>query len=114
MQMQSFSGRVLKEIGFKRTSSNDVDAFAEKTESKERIPAMDGDRIFYFRWDDAKHKSAEVETEWMGETMWKNLTAVQAGKLHQVNDTFWNTSGGIISANKMLDAIAGIYKVSIE
>ena len=49
----------------------------------------------------------------MNETMWKNLSAVKAGKVHRVSDTFWNTSGGIISANKMLDAIADIYQVTI-
>ncbi|MCJ8341078.1 MAG: hypothetical protein MJK10_21660 [Pseudomonadales bacterium] len=114
MQLDSFSGRVLKDIGFKRTASNNVQGFAETTESKERIPAMDGDRIFYFKWDDKDHNSTELEQEWMNEIMWKNLAAVKAGKVHQVSDTFWNTSGGIISANKMLDAIAQIYQVKID
>ncbi len=114
MQLDSFSGRVLSDIGFKRTASNNIHGFAETTESKERIPAMDGDRIFYFKWDDKDHKSTAVEDEWMNETMWKNLSAVQAGKVHQVSDTIWNTSGGILSANKMLDAIAKIYGVQIN
>lgn len=114
MQKLSYSGRILSAVGFKRTPSNDVDAFMEKTESKERIPAMDGDRIFYFKWNDEKQKSAALENEWMAEAMWKNLSAVKAGKVHQVSDIFWNTSGGVISANKMLDSIAEIYHVNID
>ena len=113
IQLDFFSVRVLKNLGFKRTGSNDVQGFAETTESKERIPAMDGDHIFYFKWDDKDHKSTELEYEWMNEYMWKNLAAVKAGKVHRVTDNFWNTSGGIISANKMLDAIADIYQVTI-
>lgn len=114
MQKLSFSGRILEEVGFKRTPSNDIDAFMEKTESKERIPAMDGDRIFFHKWNDDADKSAAVEKEWMDEAMWKNLSAVKAGNVHEVNDIFWNTSGGIISANKMLDSVAKVYNVSTD
>lgn len=113
-QLDSFPGMVLSEIGFKRSASNNVHAFAEKIKSKERISIMDGDRIFVFKYADADNKSAELEQEWTKEVMWKNLSAVKAGKVHQVSDVFWISSAGIISANAMLDEIAKIYNVTID
>lgn len=113
-QLDSFPGMVLSEIGFKRSKSNNVHAFAEKVKTKERISIMDGDRIFVFKYADAENKSANLEKEWTNEALWKNLSAVKAGKVHHVSDAFWISSAGIISANKMLDEIAESYNVSID
>ena len=33
----------------------------------------------------------------------QNLEAVQEGKSYEVSDTIWNTAGGVIAANIMLD-----------
>ena len=40
--------------------------------------------------------------------LWKNLDAVKKGNAYEVNDAFWNTAGGVIAANKMLDDIEKI------
>jgi iron complex transport system substrate-binding protein len=37
--------------------------------------------------------------------MFKNLNVIKNGKAFRVNDATWNTSGGVISANLMLDDI---------
>jgi iron complex transport system substrate-binding protein len=40
------------------------------------------------------------------------LNVVKAGKVHAVSDAIWNTAGGIIAANIMLDEIEKIYGVA--
>jgi len=47
---QTFSGIILKELGFARPQSQTKDAFADDV-TKERIPEMDGDILFYFTWE---------------------------------------------------------------
>lgn len=47
----TFSGVILKELGFKRPGDQNKDDFAERNVSKERISAMDGDVLFYFTFD---------------------------------------------------------------
>ena len=41
--------------------------------------------------------------------LFKNLTAVKEGNAHKVSDIIWNTAGGVIAANIMLDEIEKIF-----
>ncbi|WP_417689175.1 ABC transporter substrate-binding protein [Roseibium sp.] len=109
-QLDSFSGVLLKDIGFKRPANQNVEEFAIRT-GKESIPQMDGDRIFYFTYDTGDGKGRSLEDEVLADPLWQSLSAVKAGKLHKVSDAIWNTAGGIIAARLMLDDIAGIYGV---
>ena len=59
------------------------------------------DVLFYFTYAD----SIAVEEEWTIDPLFKNLTAVKEGNAHKVSDIFWNTAGGVIAANIMLDEI---------
>lgn len=59
----SFSGVILEQIGFARPESQDVDDFAEKNATKERIPAMDGDILFYFTYEVGDGKATNLEKE---------------------------------------------------
>lgn len=52
----TFSGVILKELGFKRPGDQNKDDFAERNVSKERISAMDGDVLFYFTFDKGNEK----------------------------------------------------------
>lgn len=45
----------------------------------------------------------QVQSEWTEDPLWQNLEAVQEGKAYEVSDTIWNTAGGVIAANIMLD-----------
>lgn len=101
----SFSGVVLQEIGFARPESQNVDDFAEKGVTKERIPAMDGDILFYFTYEEGDGKATAVETEWLEDPLFKKLNVAQNGQVHKVSDTVWNTAGGVLAANLMLDDI---------
>ncbi|KAB7707260.1 ABC transporter substrate-binding protein [Bacillus aerolatus] len=104
----SFSGVVLDELGFARPKEQDKPDFAEKNATKERIPAMDGDILFYFTYDTGDGKAAELEKEWINDPLFKNLNVAKTGNIHKVSDTTWNTAGGVIAANHMLDDIEKI------
>lgn len=109
----SFSGVIFDQLGFKR-----VPAQAELFEAdaklgnlaievgKESIPDMDGDLLFYFTYLPTGDDSAsKTEKEWTSDKLWKNLHAVKDGNAHKVDDAIWNTAGGILAANIMLDQI---------
>ncbi|WP_153125911.1 ABC transporter substrate-binding protein [Peribacillus tepidiphilus] len=101
----SFSGVVLDQLGFARPEGQDVMDFAEKNVTKERIPAMDGDVLFYFTYEDGAGEATALEKEWLEDPLFKNLSVAKAGKVYKVDDAIWNTAGGVIAANKMLDDI---------
>jgi len=103
----SFSGVILKELGFNRVEEQ-ADLFTEDNQmaievGKELIPQMDGDLLFYFTYLPTGDDSATAtEAEWTSDPLWKNLEAVKNGKVMSVRDDVWNTAGGILAAQKML------------
>jgi iron complex transport system substrate-binding protein len=99
----TFAGVILKQIGLKRPASQDKDDFAAQHLTKESIPQMDGDVIFYFDYETGDGKATQAEKEWTNDPLWKNLKAVKAGQAYKVDDTIWNTAGGVLAANRMLD-----------
>ena len=101
---------VLKDLGFHRPAIQNVDDFAIRT-GKESIPDMDGDRIFYFTFDKGNGEADALEAEALADPLWQSLSAVKAGRVHKVDDGIWNTSGGALAADLMLDDIAKIYGV---
>lgn len=103
----SFSGVILGDVGVKRPASQDRPEFAEAI-TMERIPEMDGDHIVYFTYGGGDgSKTAE---EWQSNQLWKDLDAVKAGEVTEVSDDTWNTSGGVLSANEVLDELVTILK----
>lgn len=103
----SFSGVILGDVGIKRPTSQDRTEFAEEI-TMERIPEMDGDHIVYFTYGGADgSKTAE---EWQSNQLWNDLDAVKAGEVTEVSDDTWNTSGGVLSANEVLDELVTILK----
>ncbi|MEN0650151.1 iron-siderophore ABC transporter substrate-binding protein [Caldifermentibacillus hisashii] len=106
----SFSGFILDQIGFQRPESQNVDDFAEMNVTKERIPAMDGDILFYFTYEQGDGEATKVEEEWINDPLFKQLNVAKQGKVYKVDDTIWNTAGGIIAANLLLDDIEKYFK----
>lgn len=43
--------------------------------------------------------------EYINDPLFKNLNAVKNGKAYKVDDVIWNTAGGVIVANLLLDDI---------
>ncbi|MEM7709693.1 MAG: iron-siderophore ABC transporter substrate-binding protein [Pseudomonadota bacterium] len=112
-QKDSFSGVLLDQLGFARPENQDVDDFALRV-GKESIPDMDGDRIFHFTYDTGDGDGSAAAADAMSDPLWQSLSAVQAGRVHAVQDTVWNTAGGVLAAHLMLDDIARIYGVAGE
>ncbi|MBD3920663.1 ABC transporter substrate-binding protein [Paenibacillus sp. PR3] len=107
---ETFSGMLLDKLGFARPEAQSKDGFADDV-NKDRIPDMDGDILFYFMYNpDGSDTTQKVADEWMNDPLWKNLSVAQNNNVHQVDDAIWNTSGGIISANKMIDELVTYFK----
>lgn len=102
---RTFTGIVLKELGIKRPKGQDKDDFVEKGVSKERIKAMDGDYLFYFTFQDGDKKVSQLEKDWVNDPEFKKLKASKKGHVYKVDDGVWNTSGGVLSANQMIDEV---------
>jgi len=107
----TFAGGILHQLGFKRPATQDKPEFADDV-TKERIPEMEGDRLFYFVYETGDGGADKQAAEWTGEALWNNLDVVKAGKTHAVDDAVWNTAGGILAANALLDDIARVYEVA--
>lgn len=104
----TFAGIALAQIGFKRPAAQDKDEFAEEV-TKERIPEMEGDRIFYFSNDLDPQESTDNLSDWLADPLWLALEGVKAGKAQRISEVIWNSGGGIYCANMMLDDIEKIY-----
>ncbi|MFD1778732.1 ABC transporter substrate-binding protein [Fredinandcohnia salidurans] len=107
----SFSGVIFEQLGLKRPQ-HQVDLFAENPEDQftrevdqEKIPLMDADEIFYFTYETGNGEATKVEEDWINNPLWQGLNAVKAGKVHKVSDPIWNTAGGVLAANLMLDDV---------
>lgn len=102
----SFSGIILKQIGFNRpdTQKSTDDNFVIEI-SKERLKEADADVVFYFTYDKGDGEGNTREKEWINDPLFKSLNASKNNKVFKVNDVIWNTAGGIKAANLMLDDI---------
>lgn len=108
MFKDTFSGLIFNQLGFQRPASQDKDDFAEEI-TKERIPEFEGDRLFYFTYETGNGEGDTQAKDWLADPLWNNLAVVKAGKAFPVSDAIWNTAGGIIAGNLMLDDIEKIY-----
>ena len=100
-QKDTFSGVLLEQLGMARPASQDVDNFIE-TVSEEAMEVMDGDIMFYFLTEEA---AGEVASQWLASPVFKSLNVAKNNQVYEVNETIWNTAGGIKAANLLLDDI---------
>jgi iron complex transport system substrate-binding protein len=107
----TFAGNILSQIGFARPANQDRDEFVDEV-TKERIPEFQGDRLFYFIYETGDGAADTAAAEWMADPLWTALPVVAAGKAQGVSDAIWNTAGGIIAANAMLDELETIYALA--
>jgi iron complex transport system substrate-binding protein len=111
----TFSGVIFDKLGLKHSSSvqelfadNKEDLFVREV-GKEVIPQMDADILFYFTYaPPGDTEATKTEEEWTNDPLWKNLEVVKAGKAYKVDDGIWNTAGGVLAANKLLDDLEEI------
>lgn len=102
-----FPGSVLRDAGLSRPETQQVEDWENSpqvmTLSKEQIPLMDADIMFYFvsNWRD--DSASEVQAEWTNHPLWRTLNVVRQGNVYPVDEDHWNLGGGIQAANRMLD-----------
>ncbi|PLR82890.1 iron siderophore-binding protein [Bacillus canaveralius] len=113
----SFSGVIFEQLGFKRAAQQ-ADLFTPDNKlgnlaievGKEVIPQMDADILFYFTYAPKGDQAAlDTAKEWTNDPLWKNLNAVKSGNAYEVSDAIWNTAGGVIAANLMLDDLENYF-----
>lgn len=105
---ESFCGAIIEAIGFRRPAAQDKDGFAEDL-TKERIPELAGDRIFYFSPDPNDQEAEANLADWLDDPLWQSLEAVRNGNARRVSDAVWIAAGGIYAANIVLDDIEAVY-----
>ncbi|MGM0875422.1 MAG: ABC transporter substrate-binding protein [Bacillota bacterium] len=111
----TFSGVIFDKLGLKHSSTvqelfadNPDDLFVREV-GKEVIPQMDADILFYFTYaPPGDTEATKTEEEWTNDPLWKNLEVVKAEKAYKVDDAIWNTAGGVIAGNKLLDDLEKI------
>jgi iron complex transport system substrate-binding protein len=105
----TFSGMILKQIGFARPENQTSDEFTLEI-NEERLKEADGDVIFYFTYETGDGQGNEREKQWLENPLFKTLEASKNNKVYKVDDAIWNTAGGVRAANLMLEDLEAIIK----
>ena len=63
-----------------RPGDQNKDDFAERNLTKERIPAMDGDILFYFTYETGDGEASTLEKDWINDPLFKNLKVGKSWK----------------------------------
>lgn len=104
----TFTGVIFEQIGLARPAAQNKAEFAEEI-TKERIPDMEGDIMFYFTFEKGDGEASKTEQEWTNDPLYKNLNVVKNNRAHKVDDATWNTAGGVKAANLLLDDLTKFY-----
>jgi iron complex transport system substrate-binding protein len=99
----SFIGSILDDIGFARPASQQSEEEVWTEMSKELIPELDADVVFYGIYGAA---ADSPEADYLNDPLWAQLGAVQAGRVYPVDDEYWFVGLGFNAANRVLDDIA--------
>lgn len=107
----TFTGVAFSKLGITRPDNQHyTDTFVEEI-TKERLPEVDADLLFYFTYETGDGKGTGMEQEMLKDPLWQSLSAVKNNKAIRVSDAIWNTAGGVIAANLMLDELYEIYDI---
>lgn len=106
---QSFSGVVLKEIGFKFPLPNKMD-WGVKLKTKEGLPSVNGD-VFFIILHSGDPAVRQNYKAWHTHSLWKMLNAPKQKQVYEVDRVAWLLSGGILGANQILDQLYQIYQL---
>ncbi|WP_424767334.1 ABC transporter substrate-binding protein [Paenibacillus sp. sgz302251] len=107
----TFTGIAFSKMGITRPDNQKyTDTFVEEI-TKERLPEVDADMLFYFTYETGDGKGTEMEKEMLNDPLWQSLNVVKNNKAIRVDDAIWNTAGGVLAANLMLDELYAIYEI---
>lgn len=108
----TFTGVAFSKLGITRPDNQKYkDTFVEEI-TKERLPEVDADMLFYFTYETGDGKGTQMEEEMLKDPLWQSLEVVKNNKAIRVSDAIWNTAGGVIAANLMLDELYKIYEIN--
>ncbi|WP_010277787.1 ABC transporter substrate-binding protein [Paenibacillus senegalensis] len=109
---KGYAGLILEELGFTRPEGHDADIWGVQLTSKESIPDMNADLIFNFNSGTDTEAIQKTYEEWTSHPLWQNLDAVKNDQVYHVNEVEWNSAGGYITANMMLDQLYEIFELN--
>ncbi|MGH3885714.1 MAG: ABC transporter substrate-binding protein [Pseudonocardiaceae bacterium] len=99
----SFIGTILRDAGFARPQSQQVDkTFVEV--SAEQVAQADGDVLFYSAYGST---GKDAQGKVTANPLWQRLGAVSGGRAHEVSDDLWYLGIGPIAADLVLDDMKG-------
>jgi len=105
-----YAGDILSELGFVRSEYQQEEAdkgtVVVRLTDKEGIPSMNADVFFVFLSDPGQDEAVQkTYEEWSNHPLWKNLDAVKADQVYQIDESVWNLAGGVLSAHMLLDQL---------
>ncbi|MEM9483230.1 MAG: iron-siderophore ABC transporter substrate-binding protein [Cyanobacteria bacterium P01_F01_bin.116] len=100
----SFSGAILKEIGFQRNvvQGNDEQFFVKL--SREDLDSLDGDILLLIYYPDVVAKTTSKE-EFINDRLWSQLDVVQRDAVCEVKGEVWAAGRSILAAHQILEDI---------
>jgi iron complex transport system substrate-binding protein len=108
MGNKSFIGIVLSDMGIARPKDQNIDDFAVEI-GEEQIRKADGDHIFVTTFSGGQ----PAKERFLHNPLWKQLEAVKAGNVHDVEDAIWMTSVSVQGAHLILDDLAKLFEVGL-
>lgn len=103
-----FAGSILDELGFEQPDTLQSQSWGMKLSSTENIPVLDADALFILLEPDDP-AIADNYQRWASHPLWQQLSAVQSGRVFEVEPVSWMMGGGILAANAMLDDLYSHY-----
>ncbi|MDL4771271.1 MULTISPECIES: ABC transporter substrate-binding protein [Thermomonosporaceae] len=103
----SYSGIVLKDVGFPRPEGQPTSKEIAVDLSEERIKDLDADRIFIATYTGGEGKSTQVQAKFKNNPLWGKLK----GGTQEVPDVTWMSAVGLQGAHAMLDDVAKTFGV---
>jgi iron complex transport system substrate-binding protein len=101
----SFIGTILRDAGFARPQSQQVDKTVVEI-SPEQLSLADGDVLFYSSYGETQQDQLTAGP------LWQRLGAVSRGRAHEVPDDVWYLGIGPIAADLVLDDMKGFATTS--
>jgi iron complex transport system substrate-binding protein len=102
---RSYSGIVLRDVGFPRPEGQPTTDSIAVDVSQERTLELDADHIFLATYPDPS--SGGPKEQFLSNPLWVRLTGTQ----HEVSDLTWMSAVGIQGAHAVLDDVATIFSV---
>lgn len=103
-----FAGSILDELGFAQPDTLQSQSWGMKLSSTENIPVLDANALFILLEPDDP-AIADNYQHWASHPLWQQLSAVQSGRVFEVDPVSWMMGGGVLAANAMLDDLYSHY-----